>query len=275
MHKLETIHIDAKTAKTHYWKDIFRYKDLLYFLSLRDILVRYKQTVIGVAWAAIRPLLTMVIFTFVFGQVAKLPSAGVPYPLMVFSAMLPWYFFSGAFVEISNSLISNSNMISKIYFPRIIIPLSTTAVCLVDFLISLLIMAGLMVWYGFLPNMNLIFLPFFLLFAVITSFGIGLWFAALNVKYRDFRYIVPFMVQVGLYISPVGFNVSMVPEQFKLLYYLNPMVSVIDGFRWCLLGGEYTVYLPGLFMSLTLVSVLLYLGVAFFRKTENTFADII
>ena len=267
--------IDANTVKSQYWRDIWRFKDLLYFLSWRDILVRYKQTTIGIAWAVIRPLLTMFIFTFVFEHVAKLPSNGVPYPVMIFAAMLPWYFFSSAFSESANSLIANSNMISKIYFPRLIIPASTIAVCLVDFFISFLIMIGLMAWYGIAPTPRILALPLFILFACLAAFGVGIWFAALNVKYRDFRYVVPFITQIGLYISPVGFSSSVVPEQWHIFYYANPMVSVIDGFRWSLLGTSFDIYLPGLLVSLCFVFIILMSGISFFRRTEDTFADII
>lgn len=271
----QTVIIDASSARSQYWRDLWRYRDLLYFLSWRDILVRYKETVIGLAWAVLRPFLTMVIFTIVFGQIAKLPSNGVPYPLMVFAAMLPWYFFSAAFTESGNSLLTNSNMISKVYFPRLIIPASTIAVCLVDLLISFVIMFGMMLWYGVAPTFRLLVLPLFILYATAAALGIGLWCAALNVKYRDFRYIIPFVAQIGLYVSPVGFDSRMIPEQWKLIYYINPMVAVIDGFRWSLLGQSFEIYWPGFILSLTLVVFLLATGVTFFRHTENTFADVI
>ncbi|WP_050463152.1 ABC transporter permease [Herbaspirillum autotrophicum] len=271
----QTVIIDASSARSQYWRDLWRYRDLLYFLSWRDILVRYKETVIGLAWAVLRPFLTMVIFTIVFGQIAKLPSNGVPYPLMVFAAMLPWYFFSSAFTESGNSLLANSNMISKVYFPRLIIPASTIAVCLVDLLISFVIMFGMMLWYQVMPTFRLLVLPLFILYATATAMGIGLWCAALNVKYRDFRYIIPFVAQIGLYVSPVGFDSSMIPEQWRLIYYINPMVAVIDGFRWSLLGQNFELYWPGFILSLTLVVTLLVTGITFFRRTENTFADVI
>lgn len=275
MSKLHTVIIDANSSRTQYWHDIWRYRDLLYFLSWRDILVRYKQTTIGIAWALLRPLLTMIIFTFVFGHIAKLPSNGVAYPVMVFAAMLPWYFFSSAFSEAANSLIANSNMISKVYFPRLIIPASTIAVSLVDFFISLIIMVGLMVWYQVTPTPRILALPLFILFASLTAFSFGLWFAALNVKYRDFRYIVPFITQIGLYLSPVGFSSNIVPDKWRMLYYANPMVSVIDGFRWSLLGKTFPLYIPGILISILLVMVILLTGISFFRRTEDTFADVI
>lgn len=275
MKNKQTVVIDAQSSRSQYWRDLWRYRDLLYFLSWRDVLVRYKQTSIGLAWAVIRPLLTMLIFTFVFGKIAKLPSNGVPYPLMVFAAMLPWYFFSGAFTEAANSLIVNSNMISKVYFPRLIVPASTIAVCLLDLIISFGIMLVMMLWYGVFPSFRLLLLPFFILYAAAAAIGIGLWFAALNVKYRDFRYMIPFLAQLGLYVSPVGFDSGMIPEKWRLLYYVNPMVAVIDGFRWSILGQSFEIYLPGFIISLAFVIVLLISGVVFFRRTENTFADVI
>jgi lipopolysaccharide transport system permease protein len=270
-----TVTIDASSARVRYWQDLWAYKDLLYFLSWRDILVRYKQTVIGVGWAVLRPLLTMLIFTFVFGKVAALPSYGIPYSLLVFSAMLPWYFFSNTFSECASSLVSNGNMISKIYFPRLIIPLSTVAVCAIDLAISFVVMLGLMLWLNVLPAMEIVFLPIFVLLAAVAALGPGLWCAALNVKYRDFRYIVPFITQLGLYISPVGFVSSVVPEKWQLLFYLNPMAAVIDLFRWSLLGEKFVPYLPGLGISFIVMVLLLVTGIRYFRKTENTFADLI
>jgi len=270
-----SITIDASSARVRYWQDLWTYKDLLYFLSWRDILVRYKQTVIGVGWAVLRPLLTMLIFTFVFGKVAALPSYGIPYSLLVFSAMLPWYFFSNTFSECASSLVSNGNMISKIYFPRLIIPLSTVAVCAIDLAISFVVMLGLMLWLNVLPAKEIVFLPIFVLLAAVAALGPGLWCAALNVKYRDFRYIVPFITQLGLYISPVGFVSSVVPEKWQLLFYLNPMVAVIDLFRWSLLGEKFAPYLPGLGISFIVMVLLLATGIRYFRKTENTFADLI
>jgi lipopolysaccharide transport system permease protein len=267
--------IEAGRTESQYWKDLWRYRELFYFLAWRDILVRYKQTTIGIAWALIRPFLTMVVFTIVFGNLAKLPSEGAPYPILVFAAMLPWQFFSSALSECSNSLISNSNMISKVYFPRLIVPTSAVIVSFVDFLISGIILIGLMVWYHFVPDWRILTLPFFILIAFAAAIGGGLWLAALTVEYRDFRYIVPFIVQFGLYISPVGFSSSIVPEQWRLLYSLNPMVSVIDGFRWAILGGDLKLYWPGFTLSLCLVILLFVSGIWYFRKTERTFADVI
>ncbi|WP_152591398.1 ABC transporter permease [Nostoc sphaeroides] len=267
--------IEAGRTEQQYWKDIWRYRELFYFLAWRDILVRYKQTAIGIAWALIRPFLTMVVFTVVFGQLAKLPSQGAPYPILVFSAMLPWQFFANSLSECSNSLIGNANLISKVYFPRLIVPTSAVVVSFVDFLVSGMILLGLMAWYNFVPSWRILTLPIFIGIAFAASIGAGLWFASLNVKYRDFRYIVPFIVQFGLYISPVGFSSSVVPEKWQLLYSLNPIVGVIDGFRWAILGGESKLYLPGFLMSFAIVFLLLFSGIWYFRKTERTFADVI
>jgi lipopolysaccharide transport system permease protein len=274
MHSKELI-IEAGRTESQYWKDLWRYRELFYFLAWRDILVRYKQTIIGIAWALIRPFLTMVVFSVVFGNLAKLPSEGVPYPILVFAGMLPWQFFANALGECSGSLIGNSNLISKIYFPRLIVPASSVIVSFVDFMISGMILLGLMAWYNFVPSWRIVALPLFIGIAFAASMGAGLWFAALNVKYRDFRYIVPFIVQFGLYVSPVGFSSNIVPEQWRFIYSLNPMVGVIDGFRWAILGGESNLYLPGFTLSLGLVVLLLISGVWYFRKVERTFADVI
>src|SRR5262245_25468320 len=231
--------IEAGRGAKNYWRDLWRYRELFYFLAWRDILVRYKQTAIGIAWALVRPFLTMLIFTFIFSRVAKLPAPGsIPYPLLVFAAMLPWQFFSTALSESSGSLIANSNLISKVYFPRLIVPAGAVITSFVDFLITLVLMAGMMAWYGFLPDWRLLTLPLFVALAFGSSFGAGLWLCALNVRYRDFRYIVPFIVQFGLYVSPVGFSSNIVPQSARLLYVCNPMVGVIDGFRWAILRGQ-------------------------------------
>lgn len=267
--------IEAGRTERHYWRDLWRYRELFYFLAWRDILVRYKQTAIGLAWALIRPLLTMIVFVFVFGKLAKLPSDDVPYPILVFAALLPWQFFANAFTEAGNSLIGNANMISKVYFPRLVVPASAVIVSFVDFLISAIILIGLMAWYEFSPDWRIFTLPLFILIAFAAAMGTGLWTAALNVKYRDFRYIIPFVAQFGLYISPVGFSSNIVPEQWRLLYSINPMVGVIDGFRWAILGGNAQLYWPGFILSLSLVLVILVTGIIYFRKTEKTFADII
>jgi lipopolysaccharide transport system permease protein len=267
--------IEAGRSERHYWRDLWRYRELFFFLAWRDILVRYKQTVIGIVWALGRPLITMLVFTLVFSKLAKLPSEDVPYPILVFAALLPWQFFSGAFSGAGDSLISNAGMISKVYFPRLVIPASAVIVSFVDFLISGIILVGLMIWYGFAPSLRILTLPIFIFVAFAAAMGAGLWIAALNVKYRDFRIIVPFVVQFGLYISPVGFSSTIVPEKWRLLYSINPMVGVIDGFRWAILGGNTQLYWPGFWLSLTLVMLILVSGLYYFRKTEKTFADVI
>ena len=251
---------------------LWRYRELFYFLSWRDVLVRYKQTVIGVVWSLLRPFVAMVVFTIVFGKLAKLPSEGVLYPILVFSAMLPWQFFSNALSESAMSLVGNANLISKVYFPRLIIPASAVIVSLVDFLISFSLFIVLMIWYQFVPGWRMVTLPLFVLLAFAASFGFGLWITSINVKYRDFRYVIPFVVQFGLYVSPVGFSSTVIPEKWRLLYSINPMVGVIDGFRWAILGGESSLYWPGFLLSVVLV---LITGVWYFRKTERTFADVI
>ena len=267
--------IEPGKGISHYWRDLWKYRELFYFLAWRDLLVRYKQTVIGVAWSVLRPFLTMIVFTVVFSKLAKLPSEGVPYPVLVYAAMLPWQFFANTFTDSSNSLIDNQNLLTKVYFPRIIVPASSVIVALVDFAISLVILAGLMLWYGFMPDWRIILLPLFLLQALLFAFGAGLWVSALNVQYRDFRYVVPFLVQFGLYVSPVGFSSSIVPEQWRLLYALNPMTGVIEGFRWAITGKESLIYWPGYLLSLVLISGILITGFWWFRRMERSFADVV
>jgi lipopolysaccharide transport system permease protein len=267
--------IEAGRTQRQYWRDLWRSRELFYFLAWRDLLVRYKQTVVGVSWSLIRPLLTMVVLTVVFGKFGKMPSGGVPYPLLVFCGMLPWGFFSTAFTESGNSLVSNANLISKIYFPRVVIVVSSIITSFVDFLISAAFLVVLMLWYRYEPPMAVLFLPLMLLLVFGASVGVGLWVAALMVKYRDFRFIVPFIVQFGLYVSPVGFQSSIVPERFRLLYALNPMVGIIDGFRLCLLGTRNGIYKPGIVIAIIDVIVLVASGIWYFRKTEQGFADAI
>jgi lipopolysaccharide transport system permease protein len=259
----------------HYWRELWRYRELFFFLAWRDILVRYKQTAIGIAWSVIRPLATMLVFTVVFGKLAKLPSHGVPYPVLVYAAMLPWQFFANALSESSNSLIDNANLLSKVYFPRLIVPASAVIVSLVDFLISCVILGALMAWYRFVPDLKVLLLPAFFLMALLASIGAGMWLCALNVKYRDFRYVVPFLVQFGLYISPVGFSSAIVPENWRVLYFLNPMVGVIDGFRWAILGDAFPVNWPGFAVSALLVALIFAGGVLYFRRMERSFADVV
>lgn len=272
---MEELIIEPGRGLKHYWRDLWAYRELFYFLAWRDIAVRYKQTVIGVAWSLIRPFLTMVVFTVVFGKLAKLPSGNAPYPILVFAAMLPWQFFSNALTASSESLVGSANMISKVYFPRLAIPTSSVIVSFVDFLLSFAMLLVLMVWYQFVPSWRMVTLPLLTLLAFGAAMGVGLWFASLNVKYRDFRFIVPFVVQFGVYLSPVGFSSSIIPAKWRLLYSLNPMVGVIDSFRWAILGSEEDLYMPGFLLSVALVVMLLSSGIWYFRKTERTFADLI
>jgi lipopolysaccharide transport system permease protein len=268
----ELLVIEKGASEKHYWKDIWRYRELFYILSWRDLKVRYKQTVIGAAWSIIRPVLTTIIFTIVFNKVAKLSSPGdVPYALMVFAGMVPWQFFANALSEASSSLVGNANLITKVYFPRLIVPASAVITSLVDLVISLGIMVVMFFIYKYIPNWKTMFLPLFILIGFISAIGVGLYITALNVKYRDFRYIIPFIVQFGLYITPVGFSSSVIPEKWRLIYALNPMVGVIDGFRWCLL--DQPLNLTSLIISITVSILFLWFGIKYFRRTEKSFAD--
>jgi lipopolysaccharide transport system permease protein len=270
--------IEAGRSSKQYWADLWRYRELFGFLAWRDILVRYKQTVIGVAWAVIRPLLTIVIGAGIFGTVAKLPSDGVPYAIMVCAGTLPWFFFSSALSESAGSLVGNANLISKVYFPRMILPASAVVVAFVDFAISMIILAGLMIWYGMMPTWRLCLLPLFTALAFVTAMGPGLLFTALNVKYRDFRYIIPFVVQFGQFVSPVFYSTSVIQERFgdtgRIIVSINPIVGVIDGFRWAILGTTEMHW--GSFAISSVLSLLfLVVGIKYFRHTERTFADVI
>lgn len=268
--------IEAGVRPTGYLEELFKYRELLYFLAWRDVLVRYKQTAIGIVWAVLRPIVTLVIFTFVFSRVAALPSEGAaPYALLVLTGLLPWQFFSNGFSEAGSSLVDNERMVTKVYFPRVLIPLSTLGVCLVDFIISLVLLSVVFLWYGFAPDWRIAFLPTALLLLVVAALGPGLLIASLNVKYRDFRYVVPFMLQVGLYASPVGYSASLVPEHLKILYYLNPMAGIIDFFRWTMLAGEFKAEWPHIALSALMAGLLLLIGMKYFRATERHFADVI
>jgi lipopolysaccharide transport system permease protein len=270
--------IEAGRTEANYWRDLWRYRDLFAFLAWRDILVRYKQTVFGVLWAVLRPFLTMLIFVVIFSRVAGLPSGGVPYPLLVLGGMLPWQFFASSLSESSNSLVANANLITKIYFPRIILPASAVIVAMIDFAITLVMMAAVMVWYAYVPPARIVFLPLFIILALVAALGPGLIATALNVKYRDFRFVIPFLVQFGLYVSPVGFRSDVIEAKLglvpRLIYSLNPMVGVIDGFRWCI-GVEPDLHVASLAVSLAMTAFLLVAGIAFFRRTEKSFADVI
>ncbi|MBU6170108.1 MAG: ABC transporter permease [Verrucomicrobia bacterium] len=271
---MNTLTIEAGKNRGQYWRDLWRYRELLYFLAWRDILVRYKQTVIGVTWAVIRPVLTMIVLTIVFGEFAGMASGGVPYPLMVLCGMLPWQFFANAFAESGNSLVSNQGMITKVYFPRLVVPISSVVTSFVDFMISAVLLASLLVYYRHLPDFRIFTLPFFVTLAFGTAFGAGVWVSALMVRYRDFRYVIPFIVQFGLYISPVGFSSTQVPEKWKFFQAINPMAGVIDGFRYALLGESSVTGVEILF-SVASITLLIVSGLYYFRITEKTFADII
>jgi len=268
--------LEPSRTERHYWADLGRYRELFLILAWRDVAVRYKQTMIGLLWAVLRPVLTLTALTLIFHRVAGLPSeGGAPYPLMVFAAMLPWSFFSSTLSEASNSLINNSNLISKVYFPRLIVPTATLLTELVDMAIGFVLLIGLMAFYRFAPTWHILSLPLFVVLAILTSLGPGLWLAALNTKYRDFRYVIPFIVQFGLYISPVGFSSQVVEPEWRLLYSLNPMVGVIDGFRWAILGGNSVIYWPGFSLSMGVTLLLLWLGISRFRRMEKAFADLV
>ena len=272
---IKTTVIEANKSGKYYWRDLWTYRELFIFLAWRDILVRYKQTIIGVAWSILRPVITMIVLTVIFGKLAGLPSENIPYPILVYSALLPWNFFANSFSEGSNSLIANSNMLSKIYFPRIIVPTSTIVVNILDTAIAFLILFVLMIYYNYFPTMNIVFMPLFFIIALVTTLGASYFISALNVKYRDFRFVVPFIVQFGLYISPVGFASTNIPENFRLLYYLNPMAGVIDGFRWSLLRTDQELFIPGIALAILMSLVIFTIGLSYFRKTEKEFADVI
>lgn len=261
-------------ASRNYWRDLWRYRELLGFLAWRDIKIRYKQTVLGVLWALIQPMVTLAVFTFIFGRLAGMPAGDVPYPLLVLCGLLPWQLFAAAFSNASGSLVANTHLISKVYFPRLIVPLSSVAVALIDFTVVLGLLAAMFVWWQFVPDWRVLFLPLFILLTLVAAVGTGLWLTALTVKYRDFRFIVPFLLQVGLFLSPVGFSSTNLPN-WRQLYSLNPMVGAIDGFRWCLLRGEPPLEPANLAASVGMALVLFVSGLAYFRRTERTFADII
>ena len=268
--------LEAGQADRQYWRDLWHYRELLFILAWRDVSVRYKQTTVGILWALIRPFMTMVVFTIVFGHIAKVATdTAVPYAIVVAGGLLPWTLFSSILGDASASVIANSNLISKVYFPRLIVPLATVLVVVIDFAVSLAILAVLMIWYGVAPGWQMLLLPLFVVLALLASLGPAIWAAAIVVKYRDFRFVIPFALQFGLYISPVGFPSSVVPERWRLLYNLNPMVGIIDGFRWCIVGGESPVYLPGFILSLAVTAFFLWWGIRTFRRIERQFADIV
>ncbi len=263
--------IEKGVSGKEYWTDLWRHKELLFFLAWRDILVRYKQTVAGVGWVVIRPLLTMIILTAVFGRVARLPSDEVPYAVLVFTGLLPWFYFSNALSECSNSLVTNSHLLSKVYFPRLIVPASTILVSSVDFLISLVVLSVLFLWYGMVPGWSLLLLPALGVWVAVLALGLGLWFSTLNVRYRDFRHIVPFLLQLGIYASPVAYSASIIPEEWRVLYYLNPIAGLIDAFRWCIIGTVPSYF--GIVFSITATIGILIGGLVYFRSEESRFSD--
>ena len=280
MQELPELLIEPGRAEKNYWRDLWRYRELFYFLAWRDILVRYKQTVIGIAWAVVRPLLMTIIFTVLGHTVAGLPAPGhVPYALLVMAAMLPWQFFATAMTEASNSMVGNSNLISKVYFPRLVVPAGAVITSFVDFLITMGLLALFMVFYRFMPDWHLVFLPLFILLAFGAALGIGLWLCALNVEYRDFRYIIPFIVQFGIYVSPVILTAAEIKHKlgntFSMFFALNPMVGVIDGFQWSLLAAPAPLNMWEVGTSMVVVVALLMSGIWYFRKMERTFADVI
>lgn len=266
--------ISKNASKKEKVKELIKYKEVLYFLSWKDIIVRYKQTILGIMWAVIQPIVSMIIMTFIFGNVAKLDSGGVPYPVMVFAALIPWNFFSNGMSSVSNSLVGNSSLITKIYFPRLALPISSIITACVDSLISIAILAVMMVCYRYIPPIQVFILPLFYMLAFIIVLGTGIFFATLNVRYRDIKYLIPFILQFGMYISPVGYSLNVVPVKYKLLYSLNPLVGTIEGFRWCLIPHT-DLYWPALVISIIFGIVLMILGIKFFNKFESSFADII
>ena len=264
--------ITAGRQDNAYWADLWNYRELLGFLAWRDVKVRYKQATLGIAWAVVQPAITMVIFTFVFGKLANMPNDNTPYPLVVLAGLLPWQLFSSAFSGASGSLLNNASLVSKVYFPRLIIPLSALAVALVDFAVVLSLYTAMMLWFGVLPSWHVVFLPLFILLALLAAFGTGAWLTALTVQYRDFRFIAPFMLQVGIFLSPVGFRTDNMPNWRGLLG-LNPLTGVIDGFRWCLLGKSATLDPSVIVTSVVLIAILVFTGVWYFRHTERLLAD--
>jgi len=271
------ITIKAGGSEKDYWRDLWMNRQLLWILSKRDISVRYKQTLLGIAWSVIRPLMTMTIMAVVFSLIAKLPpDPGIKYPLMILGALTIWTFFSGSFTQISNSIVLNSNLVSKVYFPRLLMPLSAVSVGFIDFLISLVLFMGLSVYYGQPPSMNIIFLPIFVILTFLCSLGFGLFFAVINVRFRDIAQLIPFLVQIGMYICPIAYSTRLVLEDhptFYKFYIMNPVVGIIDGFKWCLLGDNSYFDPNSLYSTIFVSSIALFLSVMYFRKKENTFVD--
>ena len=257
------------------FKELWQYRELFLFFAWRNIVIRYKQTAIGIAWAGIQPIITMIIFTIIFGKLANLPSDGIPYPILVMAGVLPWQFFATSLQQASLSVVGNAGIVSKIYFPRLIVPLSSVISSIIDFCIAFLVFVVMLLWYQIIPSINIIFLPFFIVLAIVTSVSFSLWFSALNVAYRDIKHILPFLIRIGIYISPVGFLSTTVPDKYRIIYFLNPLVGIIDGFRWCVLGGKVNLAWDGLIISMVITSIILISGLYYFTKNEKKFADII
>jgi lipopolysaccharide transport system permease protein len=274
--KQDILIIKPGSLANRFWRDLWSYRELFFVLAWRDVSVRYKQTIIGLLWAILRPFLTMVVFTVIFGKLAGFPSeAGAPYALLVFAGLLPWSLFATSLADAGNSLIGNSNLISKVYFPRLIIPAAAIVTSLVDFLVSFVILICLMVWYMYVPGWQILLLPLFTMMAALAAFGPGLYLSSMAAKYRDFRYIIPFTLQLGLYVSPVGFSANIVPERWRIIFSLNPLVGIIDGFRWCILGGQNEFNWQSILISAGVIALLLWFGFQQFRSNESTFADVI
>ncbi len=271
----QSITIEAGSGFHHYWRDLWQYRELFYFMAWRDVLLRYKQMTIGFAWAILRPFLTMLVFTFVFGKLAKLPSGGVPYAVMVYAGLLPWQFFATAFADSGNSLANKESIITKIYFPRLIIPTSAVMVSFVDFMAASLVLVGLMLWYELIPDIRVLMLPAFMLMLFIIGVGAGLWISALSAKYKDFRFVIPFVVQIGLYLSPVGFRSALIPDNWQWAYSLNPMVGVINGFRWSILGIQNPGFEQSVAIATGMAFLLLLTGAWYFRSMERSLAEIL
>jgi lipopolysaccharide transport system permease protein len=260
-------------GERHYWRDLWAKRELIYFLAWRDVIVKYKQTMVGILWVLIRPVFTLMVFTLVFGRIAALPSSNVPYPLLVFSGLMPWLFFAAAVSDVSNSVQSNAALVGKIYFPRLIITVSVLLVCLVDYAVSCLLIVVVALWTGYPPDLRILYLPVLTLWVAALAYGLGLCGAAMNVRYRDFRHLIPFALQLGVYVSPVGYSANLVPGKWRWVYSLNPMTGIIDGFRWAILGEKFDVYIPGMMFSIAATVAFLVLGLYWFRQVERQFVD--
>jgi len=260
-------------AQRDYWRDLWAKRELIYFLAWRDVIVKYKQTIVGILWVLIRPVFTLMVFTLVFGKIAALPSSNVPYALLVFSGLMPWLFFAASVSEVSNSVQTNAALVGKIYFPRLIITIAVLLVCFVDYAVSCLLIVGVALWTGVPPDWRILYLPLLTLWVAALGYGVGLCGAALNVRYRDFRHLIPFALQLGVYVSPVAYSAHLVPEKWRWLYSLNPMTGIIDGFRWAILGQRFDVYVPGMVFSIAATVVILALGLYWFRRVERQFVD--